>query len=137
MSGSTKHECRNWEGGRAIPFLGIFVSNSRYCLGSTLQMPLCRTDTEFDLGIMYYDFHIDIQKEIARQYEIRLHFRLCLMEYKPCCPCKGLAPYSTRFYCTYIYCIYRLYSVECIMRRQKGSVLFYIVYVVSCKIQYL
>ncbi len=26
------HECGNWDWGRAIPFLGIFVSNFRYCV---------------------------------------------------------------------------------------------------------
>ncbi len=29
---SQKHECRNWDLGRAVPFLGIFVSNFRYCV---------------------------------------------------------------------------------------------------------
>jgi len=29
---SQKHECRNCDWGRAIPFLGIFVSNFRYCI---------------------------------------------------------------------------------------------------------
>ncbi len=28
---SQTHECGNWESGRAILFLGIFVSNFRYC----------------------------------------------------------------------------------------------------------
>jgi hypothetical protein len=28
---SQRSECGNWECGRAIPFLGIFVSNFRYC----------------------------------------------------------------------------------------------------------
>jgi hypothetical protein len=28
---SQTHECRNWDWGRAIPFLGIVVSNFRYC----------------------------------------------------------------------------------------------------------
>ncbi len=27
-----KHECRNWDCSRAVPFLGIFVSNFRYCV---------------------------------------------------------------------------------------------------------
>jgi hypothetical protein len=27
-----KHECRNWDCGRANPFLGIFVSNFRYSI---------------------------------------------------------------------------------------------------------
>ncbi len=27
-----KHECRNWDCGRAVPFLGIFVSNFRCCV---------------------------------------------------------------------------------------------------------
>ncbi len=27
----TKHECRNWDSSRAIPLLGILVSNFRYC----------------------------------------------------------------------------------------------------------
>ncbi len=26
------HECRNWEQGRAVPFLGIFLSNFRYSI---------------------------------------------------------------------------------------------------------
>ncbi len=29
---SQKHECRNWDFGRAVPFLGIFASNDRYCV---------------------------------------------------------------------------------------------------------
>jgi hypothetical protein len=29
---SQTHECRNWDCGHAIPFLGIFVSNFRYCI---------------------------------------------------------------------------------------------------------
>jgi hypothetical protein len=29
---SQTHECGNWDGGRVIPFLGIFVSNFRYCV---------------------------------------------------------------------------------------------------------
>ncbi len=29
---SQTHECRNWDWGRAIPFLGIYVSNFRYCV---------------------------------------------------------------------------------------------------------
>ncbi len=40
---SQVHECRHWEGGRAVSFLGIFVSNFRYsvvgdehCLGGVL-----------------------------------------------------------------------------------------------------
>ncbi len=28
---SQTHECGNWDRGHAIPFLGIFVSNFRYC----------------------------------------------------------------------------------------------------------
>ncbi len=28
----TLHDCRNWDWSRAIPFLGIFVSNFRYCV---------------------------------------------------------------------------------------------------------
>jgi hypothetical protein len=27
-----RHECRNWDWGRAIPFLGVFISNFRYCV---------------------------------------------------------------------------------------------------------
>ncbi len=27
---SKTHECRNWDCSRAVPFLGIFVSNCRY-----------------------------------------------------------------------------------------------------------
>jgi hypothetical protein len=27
-----KHECRNWDCGRAVPFLGIYVSNFRYSI---------------------------------------------------------------------------------------------------------
>ncbi len=30
MNRSQKHECRNWDCSRAVPFLGIFVSNFRY-----------------------------------------------------------------------------------------------------------
>ncbi len=29
---SEKHECRNWDCGRAVPFLGILVSNFRYSI---------------------------------------------------------------------------------------------------------
>ncbi len=29
---SQKHECRNWDWSRAVPFPGIFVSNFRYCV---------------------------------------------------------------------------------------------------------
>jgi hypothetical protein len=29
---SQTHECGNWDCGRAIPFLGIFVSNAVYTL---------------------------------------------------------------------------------------------------------
>ncbi len=29
---SQKHDCKNWERGRAVSFLGIFVSNFRYCV---------------------------------------------------------------------------------------------------------
>ncbi len=29
---SQTHECGNWDRGRPIPFLGIFVSNFRYCV---------------------------------------------------------------------------------------------------------
>jgi hypothetical protein len=29
---SQTHECGNWDWGRAVPFLGIFVSNFRYCV---------------------------------------------------------------------------------------------------------
>jgi len=29
---SHSHECRNWDLGRAVPFLEIFVSNFRYCV---------------------------------------------------------------------------------------------------------
>jgi hypothetical protein len=27
-----EHECRNWDRGRAVPFLGIYVSNFRYSI---------------------------------------------------------------------------------------------------------
>ncbi len=27
-----RHECKNWDCSRAVPFLGIFVSNFRYCV---------------------------------------------------------------------------------------------------------
>jgi len=29
---SQKHQCRNWDCSRAVPFLGIVVSNLRYCV---------------------------------------------------------------------------------------------------------
>jgi hypothetical protein len=29
---SQKHECRNWDCSRAVPFLEMFVSNFRYCV---------------------------------------------------------------------------------------------------------
>jgi hypothetical protein len=29
---SQKHECRNWDCSRAVPFLGIFISNFQYCV---------------------------------------------------------------------------------------------------------
>jgi hypothetical protein len=32
MNRSQTHECGNWDWGRAIPFLGIVVSNFRYCV---------------------------------------------------------------------------------------------------------
>ncbi len=32
INSSETHECENWDWGRAIPFLGIFVSNFRYCV---------------------------------------------------------------------------------------------------------
>jgi hypothetical protein len=32
MNRSQKQECRNWDSSHAIPFLGIFVSNFRYCV---------------------------------------------------------------------------------------------------------
>jgi hypothetical protein len=32
ISHSQTHECGNWDWGRAIPFLVIFVSNFRYCV---------------------------------------------------------------------------------------------------------
>ncbi len=31
-NGSQKHECRNWDCSRAVPFLEIFVLNFRYCV---------------------------------------------------------------------------------------------------------
>ncbi len=36
---SQTHECRSWNCSRAVPFLGIFVSNFRYCV---LQWGFCR-----------------------------------------------------------------------------------------------
>ncbi len=42
---SQTHECGNWDCGRAIPFLGIFVYNLRYLsyihLGSSVCHPVC------------------------------------------------------------------------------------------------
>ncbi len=43
---SPKHECRNWDRGRAVSFLGISVSNFRYndfamCLCVSVEIPLC------------------------------------------------------------------------------------------------
>ncbi len=32
INSKQKHECRNSDCGRAIPFLGIYVSNFRYCI---------------------------------------------------------------------------------------------------------
>ncbi len=37
---SQKHECRNWDYGRAVPFLGIFVSNCRYCVFAVCPSPV-------------------------------------------------------------------------------------------------
>ncbi len=36
---SQNHECRNWNRGRAVSFMEIFVSNFRYCLCSVGQFP--------------------------------------------------------------------------------------------------
>jgi hypothetical protein len=41
---SQTHECGNWDGGRAIPFLGIFVSNFLYSIVSL------QTDRTNDTG---------------------------------------------------------------------------------------
>ncbi len=35
---SQTYECGNWDGGRAIPFLDIFVSNFRYCVFAMAYM---------------------------------------------------------------------------------------------------
>jgi hypothetical protein len=34
---SQKHECWNWDCGTAVPVLGIFVSNFRYCVFAVLD----------------------------------------------------------------------------------------------------
>ncbi len=34
-----KHEFRSWDCGRAFPFLGIFVSNFRYCVFAVKETP--------------------------------------------------------------------------------------------------
>jgi hypothetical protein len=36
---SQKHECRSWDCSRAVPFLGIFVSNFRYCVFAVFTPP--------------------------------------------------------------------------------------------------
>jgi hypothetical protein len=36
---SQTHECGNWDGGRAIPFLGMFVSNFRYFVFAVCVLP--------------------------------------------------------------------------------------------------
>jgi hypothetical protein len=37
---SQKHECRNWDRGRAVSFLGIFVSHFRYSVFAVQESPL-------------------------------------------------------------------------------------------------
>ncbi len=46
-----KHECRNWDYGRAVPFLGIYVSNFRLKY-------LCSVDNKQDFvrNFMFIDF---------------------------------------------------------------------------------
>ncbi len=36
-----RYECGNWDWGRAIPFLGIFVSNFRYCVFAVYSFGHC------------------------------------------------------------------------------------------------
>ncbi len=36
----TETWCRNWNCGRAVPFLGIFVSNFRYCVFAVYCIPM-------------------------------------------------------------------------------------------------
>ncbi len=43
INSSQTHECGNWDCGRAIPFLGIFVSNFRYWLFAVLWISLQRS----------------------------------------------------------------------------------------------
>ncbi len=42
INGSQTHECGNWDCGRAIPFLGIFVSNFRYWFFAVWYMCMMR-----------------------------------------------------------------------------------------------
>jgi len=48
------HECKNWDCGSAIPFLGIFVSNFRYWFFAVHDFDLkkifsCNVSQQFDM----------------------------------------------------------------------------------------
>jgi hypothetical protein len=47
---SQKHECRNRDCSRAVPFLGIFISNFQHCVFALLSMQ-SRNSPEFDPSI--------------------------------------------------------------------------------------
>ncbi len=45
---SQKHECRNWDWGRAVPFLRIFVPNFLFCVFAMLRYDLSYCFLRFD-----------------------------------------------------------------------------------------
>ncbi len=54
---SQTHECGNWDCGRAIPYLGIFVLNFRLCLGSEV----------FTTDNKRFDFDLVMEMEFLTQ----------------------------------------------------------------------
>ncbi len=58
-----KHECRNWDCSRAVPFMGIFVSNFLLlCLCSVLYFSNTNTysDSSFPLPLSFYKYFLPL-----------------------------------------------------------------------------
>ncbi len=55
MNRSQIHECRNWKQGRAVSFLGMYVSNFRYS-----ESMYCRLQKESTNTLMVFKFSSDI-----------------------------------------------------------------------------
>jgi hypothetical protein len=51
------HECGNWDCGQAIPFLGIFVSNFRYCFFAVQAGITLITARVWEKGVQIYEIY--------------------------------------------------------------------------------